>query len=79
MKVRNPLSSGKNCLLEEEFLDFGGSVIEEWSYDCTPVMEGGRVDDISLLLNLGCEKDERIQQGLDEIRRKHGLPIEEEK
>ena len=68
----------KDIISEEEFLDFGGSVIEEWSYDCTPVMEGGRVDDISLLLSLACEKDERIQQGLDEIRRKHGLPVAEE-
>lgn len=41
-------------------------------------LEGGRVDDISLLLSLACEKDERIQQGLDEIRRKHGLPVAEE-
>lgn len=55
-----------------------GSVIEERSYDCTPVMEGRRVDDISLLLSLECEKDERIQQGLDEIRRKHGLLVAEE-
>ena len=41
-------------IISEEFLDFGGSVIEEWSYDCTPVMEGRRVDDISLLLSLAC-------------------------
>ena len=68
----------EDIISEEEFLDFGGIVIEEWSYDCTPVMEGGRVDDISLLLSLACEKDERIQQGLDEIRRKHGLPVAEE-
>ena len=68
----------EDIISEEEFLDFGGSVIEEWSYDCTPVMEGRRVDDISLLLSLACEKDERIQQGLDEIRRKHGLPVAEE-
>lgn len=63
---------------ENQKSDFGGSVIEEWSYDCTPVMEGRRVDDISLLLSLECEKDERIQQGLDEIRRKHGLLVAEE-
>ena len=35
------------------------------------------VDDISLLLSLDNDPDERIQMGLDEIREKHGLPVKE--
>lgn len=70
--------SKEKVISKEEFLDFGGNIVEEWSYDCSPVMEEGRVDDISLLLSLENEKDERIQQGLDEIRKKHGLPVAEE-
>ena len=48
-----------------------------WSYDPELLSEGGRVDDISLLLSLDNDPDERIQMGLDEIREKHGLPIKE--
>ena len=35
------------------------------------------VDDISLLLSLDNDPDERIQMGLDEIREKHGLPVKD--
>lgn len=37
--------------------------------------QDGRVDDISLLLSLDHNSNERIQMSLDEIREKHELPI----
>lgn len=36
------------------------------------------VDDISLLLSLEDDTDERIQMGLDEIREKHELPVKQD-
>ena len=67
----------EDIISKREFEDFGGSVVEVWSYDPELLSEGGRVDDISLLLSLDNDPDERIQMGLDEIREKHGLPIKE--
>ena len=60
---------------KKEFEDFGGLAVEVWNYDPELLSENGRVDDISLLLSLENDPDERIQMGLDEIRKKHGLPI----
>lgn len=60
---------------ERDFEDFGGYPIEVWSYDPALFAENGRVDDISLLVSLDSDPDERIQMGLDELREKHGLPI----
>ena len=62
-------------LSKQEFHDFGGYVIEVWSYDPLLLTHTGRVDDISLLLSLDSDSDERVQMGLDEIREKHELPI----
>ena len=62
---------------KREFEDFGGSAIEVWSYAPELLSDNGRVDDISLLLSLDNDPDERIQMGLDEIREKHGLPIKD--
>lgn len=62
---------------KREFEDFGGSVIEVWSYAPELLSDNGRVDDISLLLSLDNDPDERIQMGLDEIRGKHGLPVKD--
>ena len=61
-----------------EFEDFGGSAVEVWSYDPELLSDNGRVDDISLLLSLDNDPDERVQMGLDEIKEKHGLPIKED-
>lgn len=58
---------------EQEFRDFGGIVIEIWKYDPAILTEKKYVDDISLLLALGSEPDERVQEELDEIRRKYGI------
>lgn len=65
---------GSDFLIDvQEFHDFGGSVIEVWNYDPALLSESGQVDDISLLLELDGETDERIQKELDEIRRKYDL------
>ncbi len=67
-----------SIISERNFGDFGGYIIEVWSYDPTLLADGGRVDDISLLLSLNDNNNERIQMGLDEIREKHQLPIKNE-
>lgn len=63
---------------KQEFADFGGYIIEVWNYDPTLFAQDGRVDDISLLLSLESNPDERIQMSLDEIREKHELPVKYE-
>ena len=63
---------------KQYFEDFGGAVIEVWSYDPTILERDGCVDDISLLLSMDNDPNERVQMCLDEIRQKHGLPIKEE-
>lgn len=65
----------EDIISKQEFQDFGGYIIEVWSYDPVLLTENGRVDDISLLLSLQKDGDERIQMGLDKIREAHGLPI----
>lgn len=67
-----------NIISKREFEDFGGYVIEVWNYDPILFAQDGRVDDISLLLSLESNPDERIQMGLDEIREKHELPVKYE-
>ncbi len=69
----------ETILSRQEFNDFGGSIIEIWNYDPALFARDGRVDDISLLLSLESDPDERIQMGLDEIREKHKLPVKYEK
>lgn len=50
---------------EQDFRDFGGRILEVWRYDPTLLANGGRVDDISLLLSLEDNPNERIQMGLE--------------
>lgn len=66
-----------SVISKREFEDFGGSAIEVWSYPPELLSDNKQVDDISLLLSLENDPDERIQAGLDEIRKKHGLPIKD--
>lgn len=73
-----PSISPDNLISKQEFEDFGGTVLEVWSYDPSLLSKNGRVDDISLLLSLDSEPDERIQMGLDEIREKHELPVKQD-
>ena len=61
----------KNILLDEQsFRDFGGQIIEVWKYDPFLLSETEYVDDVSLLLDLADESDERVQYQLDGIREK---------
>lgn len=76
----------KNCakiaagdiLSKQEFEDFGGHIVEAWSYDPALLACQGRVDDVSLLLSLEGHPNERVQMSLDEIREKHQLPVKYE-
>lgn len=63
---------------KQYFDDFGGTIIEVWTYNPLIFAEKGCVDDISLLLSLEDAQNERVQMCLDFIRKKHGLPITEE-
>lgn len=63
---------------EQYFRDFGGAVIEVWSYDPVILAKNACADDISLLLSMDNNPNERIQMCLDEIRNKHELPTKEE-
>ncbi len=58
---------------EQSYRDFGGKIIEVWRYDPFLLSETDSVDDISLLLDLLEESDERVQYQLDSIRRKYSL------
>ncbi len=60
----------------QEFRDFGGVVVEVWRYDPFLLSDDKYVDEISLVLSLKDDPDERIQKELDSIRHKYG--IEEE-
>lgn len=73
----SPTIPVETLLSQEDFEDFGGVVMEVWSYDPQLLSQDGHVDDISLLLSLEDDPDERIQMGLDEIRKIHGLPIKQ--
>jgi DNA-binding Lrp family transcriptional regulator len=70
--VRMPIN---DILSKQEFEDFGGHIVEAWSYDPSVLANHGRIDDISLLLCLDDSSDERIQMSLDIIREKYKLPI----
>ena len=68
----------KSIMDEDAFHDFGGRIIEVWSYPPQLLSPAGSVDDISLLLSLMDHTNERVQKALDEIRTKHGLVAEEQ-
>lgn len=64
---------GSILIDEQSFRDFGGQIIEVWKYDPFLLSETDSVDDISLLLDLSDESDERVQYQLDSIREKYSL------
>ena len=66
-----------SMISREQFEDFGGYVIEVWNYDPALFAVDDRVDDVSLLVSMTANENERIQLALDEIRSKLGLPAEE--
>lgn len=58
---------------EQSFYDFGGQTVEVWKYNPFLLSESEYVDDISLLLELSDENDERVQNQLDRIREKYHI------
>ncbi|MBP5263395.1 MAG: hypothetical protein J6Z33_03370 [Lachnospiraceae bacterium] len=62
---------------EQTFRDFGGEIIEVWKYDPALLSDEECVDDVSLILELQGEKDERIQKELDSIRGKYGMEVDQ--
>ena len=62
---------------KQEFLDFGGSIIEVWKYDPALLSESPYVDDVSLMVSLRDTMDERIQNELDKLRSKYGIDGDE--
>lgn len=77
-KLEGSVISSDNIISRHLFEDFGGYIIEVWIYPPALLAHDGLVDDISLLLSLETNPNERIQMGLDEIRKKHQLPITNE-
>ena len=55
---------------EQDFLDFGGFLIEIWKYDPALLISGKVVDGISLIVSFNQEVDERTEQALDVVKEK---------
>lgn len=60
-----------SIITKAEYLLIGGTKLELWSYDPCVLTKDQTVDDISLLLSLDDETDERILSELEKLRRKH--------
>ena len=58
---------------KQQFDDFGGETIEVWKYAPFLLSQTNYVDDISLVLSLDDDTDERIQNELDSLREKYGI------
>ena len=56
-----------------DFRDLGGVIIEIWKYDPKLLSDSDRVDEISLLLALDGDQNERVQNELDRIRETHKI------
>ncbi len=66
----------KDYLLNKrDFNDFGGKTVEVWKYNPMLLSSNKKVDDISLLLSLMDNDDERIQKELDKIKARNGIKI----
>ncbi len=63
-------------ITRQEYLDFGGTVLEKWKYNPAVLSNKQQVDDLSLLLSLDTSNDERVQIELDTIRKQYGLLTE---
>lgn len=57
----------------QQFDDFGGQIIEIWKYDPALLSESEYVDDLSLLISLYDDPDERVQNELDNLRNRYGV------
>ncbi len=58
-------------ITKAEYLLGTGICLEHWAYNPKLLSKDDKVDDISLILLLKDNKDERVQLALDEIRRKY--------
>ena len=76
-RISSPHIPKESIVNENTFRDLGGSVIEVWSYNPRLLSTVSTVDEISLLLSLMSNPDERVQMALDEIREKFGLATDE--
>ena len=61
---------------KQEYRDFGGAMLEVWKYDPFLLSNNDHVDDISLVLSLKDDADERVQKELDTIRNNYGMKVE---
>ena len=62
----------------QDYMDFGGIKAEVWKYDPLLLTDNEIVDDISLILCLRNDSDERIQKELDTIRGRYGIESEDD-
>ena len=53
------------------YLSEKGVKVEKWHYDPAVLAQDDMVDDISLILSMKDNKDERVQMELDRIRSKY--------
>lgn len=60
-----------SAITKAEYLSIGGTKLELWSYDPCLLTDNYVVDDISLILSLGSETDERVTSELEKLRRKY--------
>jgi hypothetical protein len=60
----------------QEYRDFGGKILEVWKYDPFLLSDSDYVDDISLVLSLRDDIDERVQKELDTIRNNYGMQVD---
>jgi hypothetical protein len=51
-------------------------MLEVWKYDPFLLSNNDHVDDLSLMLSLRDDTDERVQKELDTIRNNYGMKVE---
>ncbi len=64
-------SQSTSAIAKAEYLSIGGTKLELWSYDPCLLTNNHVVDDISLILSLDSETDERVVSELEKLRRKY--------
>jgi hypothetical protein len=74
-KIKAQRIPKEKVISKRTFDDFGGVISEVWRYDPGLLSKQKTVDDISLLLCLQNDEDERVQNELDGIRKKYGLEV----
>ena len=62
----------QNFSTKASFLSGDAVAIEKWCYNPDTLADGNTVDDISLILTLKDNKDERVQMEIERLRSKYG-------